>query len=137
MRRSSFYAPRRIGRAEAAEQISQNEQILDPERAPPGGDRHERVDRPDIRPACRKPVHIAVDVEEEHPVLTPRPAPKREVELVTHQRMERMSHPHPKSATRRTECTRRVCPRAAWKEKSVGSVAVTSCRSRASTRSLS
>ena len=77
--------------AQLGDQIHERYEILDPERAAPRRQHHERVNVSSISPAPRKrALHVAI--EKRHTVFTPGLTNGHERELATQQRMERMRH---------------------------------------------
>ncbi len=104
-----------IARAgQPSDHLHQCQQILDPERAPASGERHKRVHVASIRPRPRQRALHPILIEEEHPVLAPRPAAHDKHELATPPRVERMRHTDsslPTSAIKRS-CKRSRTPSA-------------------------
>ena len=68
MRHNPLYASPVI--AQLGDQVHERDEILDPERAAPGRQHHERVDVSSVGPAPRqRALHVAI--EERHPILAP------------------------------------------------------------------
>ncbi len=78
--------------AQAVDQLDELEQVGNPQRAAPGGPRHEHIDVSRVSPAARQRALHTLLIKEEHAVLTPRLADRDEHELPPERRMKRMRH---------------------------------------------
>ncbi len=84
-----LFTPWRI--AQLCNQVHKRDKILNPERAPPGRQHHERVNVSSVGPApWERALHVTI--KERHAILAPRLANSHERELATQPRMERVRH---------------------------------------------
>ena len=78
----------------AIDDLSQLQQVHNPERTAPRRDHHKPIRLGHIGPCPRQRLHDPVVTEEEHPILTPRLLDGNESKLTPKPRMERVSHPN-------------------------------------------
>ena len=79
--------------SEIPEQTNQGQQVLEAEYGTSGGDGHERIGRPDIRPRGRQRLPAAICPMEADAILTPGVPVGHERELMSVQRMIGVRYP--------------------------------------------
>lgn len=96
VRRSSPYTAASLRWAQTVKHIRQGEKICRAEQRPPSRHHHEGVRFFHVGPACRQRADTLVTrLSEEHPVLPPRMGEADQLELLTPQRVERVSDTEP------------------------------------------
>lgn len=79
---------------DAVDDLSQGQQVGNPERTAPGRDRHKHIRLGDIGPCPGQRLRDTVVTEEEHPILPPSALDSHEGELTAKPGMERVSYPN-------------------------------------------